>query len=268
MRRPHHRPTDRDLSAEAHRVLSDLRRDGVARTTLTALTGGPTLLADVLSRTDDLIADQSADIVRRRRYVAGDPVARCGPGDPHRVELLGDHPPVDPEDPYARFLRHPAIAGVATAYCRRDVRIWDMNGLLTLASAPAREDDWGRSVEGAGVEVHLHLTGVDDGVGPLSYVRTSHRRRGRVRGLERTGRRIGDEDLGRVFGTGCTTTLTGAAGTVVFVDPRGLHRRARPTARDRLLLQGRYSPRGGRERAVLLPAEEVPRSALADFALA
>ncbi|WP_432513872.1 phytanoyl-CoA dioxygenase family protein [Kineococcus sp. SYSU DK001] len=260
-----HRP----LSAEARRVVADLRRDGVARTTLVALTGDAGLLDDVLSRTDDLIADQSADIVRRRRVVAGDPVPRGDPlHDPHEVELLGPHPPVDPEDPYARFLRHPQISGIAAAHCRRDVRIWGMNGLLTLATAPVRDGDWVHSPGGPAVEVRLHLTGVDDGVGPLTHVRTSHRRRAAVRALERTGRRIGDDDVTRVFGPGAVEVLTGATGTVVFTDPRGLHRRSRPTARDRLVLHGRFCARGGRERAVLLPAEEVPRSALPDFALA
>ncbi|WP_432541938.1 phytanoyl-CoA dioxygenase family protein [Kineococcus sp. SYSU DK002] len=264
IRRGHHR-----LTAEARRVVADLHRDGVARTSLAALAGDAGLLEDVLSRTDDLIADQSADIVRRRRVLAGEPVPRGAPlPDPHEVELLGPHPPVDPEDPYARFLRHPQISGIAAAHCRRDVRIWGMNGLLTLATAPVRDGDWVRSTEGPAVEVRLHLTGVDDGVGPLSYVRTSHRRRLAVHRLERTGRRIGDDDVTRVFGPAAATALTGATGTVVFTDPRGLHRRARPTTRDRLVLHGRFSARGGRERAVLLPAEEVPRSALPDFALA
>lgn len=257
------------LTPEARRVLDDLRRDGIASTDLAALLGSEAgteadeLLAEVLSRTDDLIADQSADIVQRRRRLVADPGSRCAV--PRDVDLLGSRPPVDPEDPYARFLRHPLISGVAAAHCRRDVRIWDMNGVLTLASAPTAEAGWTRTAGAHGLDVHLHLTQVQDGVGPLSYVRTSHRR-GR-RG-DRGGDHLADRDVERAFGPGCTTTAEGRTGTVVFTDPRGLQRRARPTARDRLLLQGRFSSRGGRERAVLLPAEEVPRSALADFALA
>lgn len=276
MRRPwDHRSPLRGLSPRARAVVADLRRDGIAHVPLATLLGGAALLDDVLARTDDLIADQSADIVRRRRLVAGEPGGRSagwtGPlRDPHEVELLGAHPPVDPEDPYTRFLRHPQICGIASAHCRREVRIWEMNGLLTLAAPPVRPGDWVRSVEAPALEVSLHLTGVDDGVGPLSYVLGSHRRRSArsVRSLERTGRRIDDGAVTRVFGPDSATTLLGGAGTVVFLDPRGLHRRTRPTARDRLLLQGRFSTRTGRERAVLLPAEEVPRSALPDFALA
>jgi hypothetical protein len=253
------------LTAEARRVVADLHRDGIAWTDLATLLGSggerDELLGEVLSRTDDLIADQSADIVRRRRRLCGEPEQRRA--TPRDVDLLGSRPPVDPEDPYARFLRHPQISGVASAHCRREVRIWDMNGVLTLAGAPVPERGWARAADGPALEVHLHLTGVDEGVGPLSYVRTSHRRRR----LARVGRAT-DEDVERAFGPGCTATATGLTGTVVFSDSRGLQRRARPTARDRLVLQGRFSPRGGRDRAVLLPAEEVPRSALADFALA
>ena len=252
------------LTPEARRVLADLRRDGIASSDLATLLGAPAadeLLAEVLSRTDDLIADQSADIVRRRRLLVGDHEQRCV--TPRDVDLLGSRPPVDPEDPYARFLRHPLISGVAAAHCRRDVRIWDMNGVLTLASAPVADGGWTRPGDGPGLHVRLLLTGVDDGVGPLGYVRTSHRHRRR---LDRG--RVGDRDVERAFGPGCTTTATGAPGTVVFTDPRGLQRTAPPTTRDRLVLQGRFSPRSGRERAVLLPAEEVPRSALGDFALA
>lgn len=276
---PPHRPLHRRppggpaaaLTAPARAVLADLRRDGIARAPLATLVGDGGLLEDVLARTDDLIAGQSADIVRRRCLVAGEPAGWPGPlHDPHEVELLGAHPPVDPEDAYARFLRHPQIGGIAAAHCRRAVRIWEMNGLLTLAAPPARPGDWVRSVEAAAVEVTLHLTDVEEGVGPLSYVRGSHRGRPAraVRRLERSGRRIADDDVTAAFGPDAATTLHGPAGTVVFLDPRGLHRRSRPTARDRLLLQGRFSTRTGRERAVLLPAGEVPRSALADFALA
>lgn len=264
------RGTPRTLSAEARRVVADLHRDGVAATGLQALVGGTALLEDVLSRTDDLIADQSADIVRRRRLVAGEPTGWASPlHDPHSVELLGPHPPVDPEDPYTRFLRHPQIAGVAGAHCRRDVRVWDMNGLLTLSAPPGRCADWTRTAAGPALEVALHLTGVDDGTGALHYVRGSHRGGGtrRVRALERSGRRIADADLRRAFGDDAQAVLHGGAGTVVFFDPRGLHRTLRPTTRDRLVLQGRFAARSD-DRAVLLPADEVPRSALADFALA
>ncbi len=251
--------------------MADLERDGVASTSVEALLGSAALLEDVLSRTDDLIADQSADIVRRRRLVAGgEPTGWAGPlHDPHAVELLGAHPPVDPEDPYTRFLRHAQVAGVAGAYCRRDVRVLDMNGLLTLAAAPVRPTDWARTAAGPSLEVALHLTGVDEGTGPLHYVRASHRRRGarRVRHLERSGHRLEDPDLLREFGDAAHVVLHGGAGTVVFFDPRGLHRTGRPTTRDRLVLHGRFATRSA-DRTVLLPADAGPRSALADSALA
>ena len=110
---------------------------------------------------------------------------------------------------------------------------------------------------------------MDEGSGALHYVRTSHRGRGarRVRGLERSGRRIEDADLQGAFGVDAPAVLDGRAGTVVFFDPRGLHRTWRPTTRDRLVLRGRFTTRRG-ERTLVLPADGVQRGALADPALA
>ena len=87
------------LDAEARRVVTALRRDGIARTTVTALLGGGDLLDEVLSRTDDLVADQSADIVARRRVLAGELGADALPPGVTKtflVELLGADPRVDP----------------------------------------------------------------------------------------------------------------------------------------------------------------------------
>ncbi|NAZ77599.1 hypothetical protein GTQ99_19600 [Kineococcus sp. T13] len=255
------------LSGEAARVVEDLRRDGIACTSTSALAPGSQLLEEVLSRTDDLVADQSADIVRRRRALAGDPLAG---GDAHRVDLLGASPPVDPEDPYARFLRHPQVAGIAAAHCRRDVVIWDVNGRLTLAAAASHPAPWQRAERSGALEVHLHLTAVDGGTGPLHYLRGSHRRRGpvprAVRALERSAH-VDDDALRALLGEDARTSALGGAGTVVFLDPRGLHRTDRPTTRDRLVLHGRYAAWSARAQPVLRPAETVPRSLLPDFAL-
>lgn len=267
------------LEAEARRVVAALRRDGIARTSVTALLGGGDLLAEVLSRTDDLVADQSADIVARRRVLAGELAADALPPGVTKtflVELLGTDPRVDPEDPYTRFLRHPQVAGVADAYCRMQLRIRDMNGWLNLASdRPASSSQlWHRDrpEDHSIVKVFVNLTDVEEGSGPLQYVRGSHRGRLRSESFEQSfdgiGHRISDEDVERRFPVQAREIATGPVGTVVFADTRGLHRGGHATTRDRVLLHGLYSSRSSVRHPVLLPAEDVPRSALRDFALA
>lgn len=267
------------LDAEARRVVVALRRDGIARTSATALLGDRTLLDEVLSRTDDLVADQSADIVARRRLLAGETGAGSLPPGVSKtflVELLGAEPRVDPEDPYARFLRHPQVAGIADAYCRMQLRTRDMNGWLNLASdRPASSSQlWHRDrpEDHSIVKVFLNLTDVGEGSGPLQYVRGSHRGRLRTESFAQSfdgiGHRISDEDVEHRFPPGTRETGAGPVGTVVFADTRGLHRGGHATTRDRILLHGLYSSQSSVRHPVLRPAEDVPRSALRDFALA
>lgn len=267
------------LDAEARRVVEALRRDGVARTSVTALLGDAVLLEEVLSRTDDLVADQSADIVARRRSLAGETAPAAPPpgvSKPFLVELLGPEPRVDPEDPYTRFLRHPQVAGVADAYCRMQLRIRDMNGWLNLASdRPASSSQlWHRDrpEDHSIVKVFVNLTDVGEGSGPLQYVRGSHRGRLRTESFEQSfdgiGHRISDADVERRFPPASRETGSGPVGTVIFADTRGLHRGGHATTRDRILLHGLYSSRSSVRHPVLLPAEDVPREALRDFALA
>jgi hypothetical protein len=268
------------LSPEARRVVQVLRRDGVARTSVGTLLGpgaGPDLLADLLTRTDDLLADQAAEITARRRLLAGDPTAAPARAPkPYLVELLGEQPRVDPADPYTRFLRHPQVAGIANAYCRMELRIRDMNGWLNLASPqPASSSQlWHRDrpEDHSIVKVFVNLTDVDLGSGPLQYIRGSHA--GRLRheqfseAFDGVGHRISDAEIDRRFPQASREVAVGPVGTVVFADTRGLHRGGHATTGDRILLHGLYASRSSVRHPVLLPAETVSREDLRDFSLA
>ncbi|WP_432572197.1 phytanoyl-CoA dioxygenase family protein [Kineococcus sp. SYSU DK005] len=235
---------------EAGRVVAELRSDGIARTSVAALTGDAGVLAEVLDCARALV-ERRAPAVAEQRCRAAAPAGPAGPWDrpaeDERVALLGEDVPAGA---CRRLLEDPVLGCVAQAYCERAVRSVRAAAWLEVAApAPAPPRRWQRGPGGRrpDLEVWVHLDDERDGDGPLHYVRGSH--------LDRRGG-------GAPPGT--FEALGGPAGTVVFADPRGMHRRSPAVGRDRLLLHGVFSS-GRRAPRWSVPA---PRPAHAAYALA
>ncbi len=218
------------LTPEARRVLDDLRRDGIASTDLAALLGSEAgTEADELRRGP--VPHRRPHRRPERGHRPAPPPARRRPGQPAcrpaRRRPARQPPARRPRGPLRALPAPPAHQrGGRRALPPRRPHLGHERR-ADPGQRPHRRGGWTRDAGAHGLDVHLHLTQVQDGVGPLSYVRTSHRR-GR-RG-DRGGDHLADRDVERAFGPGCTTTAEGRTGTVVFTDPRGLQRRARPTA--------------------------------------
>ncbi|NAZ87884.1 phytanoyl-CoA dioxygenase family protein [Kineococcus indalonis] len=214
---------------EAGRVVAELRREGIARTSVAALTGDAGVLDDVLACARALVERRAPAVAEQRRRVAaatGPAAPWDRPPDADRVPLLDADAPATP---CRRLLQDPVLGCVAEAYCRRAVQHVGTEAWMEVAAAsPAPPRRWQRGPGGRRptVEVWVHLSDEEDGDGPLHYVRGSH--------LDRRGE-------GAPPGT--FEALGGPAGTVVFADPRGMHRRSPAVGRDRLLLHGVFSSR-------------------------
>ncbi|WP_432509271.1 phytanoyl-CoA dioxygenase family protein [Kineococcus auxinigenes] len=232
---------------EAGRVVSGLRRDGIAVTSLAALTGDAGVLDDVLDCARALVAHREQDTRAHRLLLTSGQDPWDHPADADRVALLGDDVPATS---CRRLLLHPVLDGIAEAYCRRAVRSVEPAGWLEVAATgPLPPRRWQRAPRRRRpvLEVWIHLTAAQDGDGPLHYVRGTH--------LDRRGE-------GAAPGT--FEAPGGPAGTVVFADPRGMHRRSPAVGRDRLLLHATFSTR----RRAARPAHSAPRATHHAFALA
>ncbi|WP_337062158.1 hypothetical protein [Kineococcus sp. G2] len=222
---------------EAGRVVADLRRDGIATTSVGALTGDGGVLSEVVECARALTEHRAREITAHRALVSAstdDPWTR--PVDADRVRLLDEDVPAAS---CRRLLLHPVLDGVAEAYCRRAVRTVTASGWLEVAAAtPSPPRRWERGPGGRwpALEVWVLLTGTPDGGGPLHYVSGSHHPR---RGEGST--------------PGTFEAPGGPAGTVVLADPRGMHRRSPAVGRDRLLLHGSYGTRRGAPRVLRVP---------------
>ncbi|WP_432498267.1 hypothetical protein [Kineococcus gypseus] len=231
------RRREHPLPPQAARVAADLRRDGIARTSVAELTGQDGLLQDVLDCAGALLAHRGAAVAAHRRRLA----ARQRPWGPapeaERVALLG---PDVPAGACRRLLAEPVLSAVVEASSHRAVRQVQVEAWLEVASpSPVPPRRWQRESAGRHplVEVWVNLTGDEDGQGPLHYVRGTHRR-------------------GRRGGAGTFEAPGGPVGTVVLADLRGMHRRSPAVGRDRLLLRALLSGRRpARARPPVLSAE-------------
>ena len=86
----------------------------------------------------------------------------------------------------------------------------------------------------AGIRLHVYLTDVDEGAGPMGYVAESHRP-GAI-GWHRPGSIAQIERSMSPTRTDLVRDILGPAGTTFLDDPQGLHRGNRPTTTDRLFL--------------------------------
>ena len=127
------------------------------------------------------------------------------------ARAVGMRPVVHPPQLYWTF-PVPAHDSAAVALARRFH--WDYDGI-------------------AGLRLHLYLTDVDDGSGPMEFVEGSHRP-----GLLGWHRPAIDQlvDQGRVAAIGDVHRITGPAGTAFLTNPHGLHRATAPMERERLFL--------------------------------
>ena len=92
------------------------------------------------------------------------------------------------------------------------------------------------------LKMFLYLTDVSPSNGPHVFIPGTHRDGGIPEALLRRGySRINDDEVGRFFPTQSWQEMTGAKGTVILEDTRGLHKGKELLAGDRLMFEIEYA---------------------------
>ncbi|RKS68633.1 phytanoyl-CoA dioxygenase PhyH [Motilibacter peucedani] len=234
------------LCAEGQRLSADLARDGFAKSSLEALTGDATLLPRLQELAHSLEQGNARLIAEHKARL--DSGVKADVWDkPFVVELLDKRrPEVEPDGLLASVALHPQLRGIADTYFGLRVRVSDINIWRSLrTSKPAESSQlWHKDLadDFFVLKMFVYLEDVDEGGGPFTYLRGSHRR-GDLRDLRLPEHDDGQQMRGSVdapeqVGVGDRVeAVTGPAGTVLFADTLGYHRGGWARTSERLLMQ-------------------------------
>lgn len=229
------RRTRRELPPEQARVLAEMKKNGVARTSVRELMPDASMWDDLCAEVDRLERENAAKINSARE-------------NPEReghksyvIEHLGSAPTLDPASILVRWALHPATLDIATAYFGMHVRLWQFNVWhnVPMKSEPRNSQLWHRDPGDRQIlRMFVYMEDVGPGSGPLSYVPGSHelgeRRIEPEAFLEESAWRSTDEMMAKVAPRETWVTATGEKGTVWFVDSRGFHKGGHVKEKDRL----------------------------------
>jgi hypothetical protein len=253
----------RPLDEAAGKVLSDLRRHGVAVTSAQELLRGKSVVAELQGRIFELERSK-ARIIAESRSAAAD--ERMIGDKTFNLELLGRRPRLDPQSVYARFALQPSITSVVNAYFGMYARLRYYNVWHTLATEgrPRESQLWHRDREDQRIlKVFVYHTDVDESAGPLTYATGSHRG-GRNRTepayvVEGGVKRSTDEQMAAAVPPGQWLTAVGPAGTIVFADTNGYHKGGLARGRDRVMYTCMFTSRASQSKDLFeLPVPAAP----------
>ncbi len=221
-------------SLEMHRVIAELNRHGVARTSVTALLPSDEPFRALQDEVDDLQRARAAELAT----VRSDGV-RCA-HKTYSYEFLDAR---SPGAVHTRFASQPEFRYIADQYFGLRSRLRAANTWLTLVSADeARQSQtWHRDPEDRYiVKIFALLSDVDDGCGPFQYASGSHMKSkdAHVRTYDKYG--LSDDDMATLIPRDRWFVGTGAPGTIIFADTRGYHKGGLARQRERLVFIGMY----------------------------
>lgn len=228
------------LSPQQRRLMAQLNRDGIAITHIDECAGELDSFEEVTDCVSQMLESRADELAELRRR-AQDPDA-VGEKT-FNAELLGSPLEFDPACAYARFALQDFIRKIANAYFGMHAELRYYNVWNTFAtSGVARESQlWHFDREDNYIlKIFLYLDDVDDGAGPFTYARGTHRK-GRFWNqlpeyhLENNVRRSDDEQMSKVVPKSGWIRATGRKGTLIFADTRGFHKGGEARERDRLM---------------------------------
>jgi len=218
-------------------IVEDLRRDGVAITTVGSLFWDMRLYDELDAEVRTLERKMAKEIMEGRQRREGEAFKT------YLVELLGPRPVLDPESSFVRFALAPEILNVANRYFGLLTKLRSFNVWLNFAtSAPPRNSQlWHRDPEDRYIlKMFVYLSDVDDESGPFFYAPGTHAY-GHVRKqpdsfgeLGTTARRSDDAQMAAVVPKERWIRAIGPKGTIVFADTRGYHKGGWTRTKDRL----------------------------------
>jgi hypothetical protein len=255
------------LNAAEKRVLDELNRDGIARTSVDELFVEG-------SDFDELKTAADNSLEARRDEVAA---LEAGAADTSKIgtktfnlELLGSELTFDSSDIFARFAISPALLNVANAYLQMYAQLRYYNVWYTFATnSAARESQlWHFDREDNYIlKVFVYLRDVDSGTGPFTYAPGTHRKgphwnRKPESFNENNVLRTTDEQMDAVIPREKWITATGKKGAVIFADTRGYHKGGEARSNNRLMYTCMFtSPASDSKRLIKYP----PSNAIQGF---
>ncbi|MBP9748879.1 hypothetical protein KBD18_01610 [Patescibacteria group bacterium] len=218
-----HRP---QLTREQQRLVDDLKRDGIAVTTLDALFPGEHALLRLRS---------FADAAREQGYK--------DEGKPFLQMYWDRHPLIDLQNPFTTLVLRPQILDIVNGY----LALWtkfvfsalDRTTPVASGSMPLRSQNWHRDPEDKKMcKVFIYLNDVDEDAGPFVYVRGSHYGGSWRHLFPQKPPRGSYPPPGAVESSipaKDVAVCTAPAGTVIFADTSGLHRGGFAFVKERLM---------------------------------
>lgn len=218
------------LNAEGERIVAELRRDGVAITTL-----------------DKLVPDQNMLEILQAWEQSHKPREESGSKKKFLREYWDLVPTLDFSNPFLRLSLSTSTLAIVSGYMEMFTHLTYYNLGETIPQKdlnPVQSQRWHRDPEEKRmIKMFIYLSDVDHGAGPFTYAR----------------RTVYGQEYGHMFPQkppeGCyppekevneripkelINEMTGPAGTVIFCDTSGLHFGGRATEKHRLMFTAAY----------------------------
>ncbi len=219
------------------RVVTDLKKDGFAVTSLDELFPGQNLLPKLRAYADGLIGQ-----ARQREK-----------GKTYLTDLWGKAKTVDLANPFVQVSLSEKVVGIANGYMGMLSKffMYNLNLVIPVGDAqPISSQRWHRDPEDKKLcKIFIYLNDVDIETGPLSYFPKSHADgkwgrkfpqaapQGSINIPENVVESLADKDSG-------IKVATGGAGTVIFGDTAGIHRGGYAKSKERLMFTGGFCSTG------------------------
>jgi hypothetical protein len=228
------------VSERAAAVLRGLKRDGIAILRAGELLGNAPIREELGRAASQVESDWAERLaVLRESYRNGGSSKQ----KPYANALLAPQQALSANSVFTRFALAAPVREVVNGY-------FGMYAVLThcdiwhnfvAAGAPSQSQLWHRDPEDRHIiKLFYYLSDVDEGAGPFTYARGSHRRPGRAapsQHLDGETPRSDDAQLATVYARECWVTACGTRGTLVFADTRGYHKGGWSRRSERILYQ-------------------------------
>jgi Phytanoyl-CoA dioxygenase (PhyH) len=221
-----------ELDTVQKRISNDLRREGIAFTTLKELFGNENP-HDALKAYMDKRGKIEGSQVRRKTFL---------------VPFWDEHEETGVSNPFFMLAMHPRVLSIVNTYDR----MWRILNYIHLTetvpvgdAAPAASQRWHRDPEEVRtVKMFLYMSDVDENAGPFTVVRQSQfgpTKYGAVFPQKLPSGCYPDaDDFAQKIDSKDIVPALGAAGTVIFCDTAALHRGGHAKTKSRFMFTAFY----------------------------
>ena len=220
----------RPLSPTFQNLLRDLRRDGIAKTSVKEFVTDAALFQELDRAVWELEETMAGEIAQLRTKIH-----TTGRPKNYLFNLLGSFPSLNPDDVFVRFALQPNLVAFANNYfgMLTKLRYYNVWHNFPTHEPPKASQLWHRDPEDRAVlKMFLYLTKVNPENGPLSYAPGTHLY-GKIRNNAPSVRhkegsvlvkRSDDNQMNTLVPESRWITATAEEGTIVLADTTGYHK--------------------------------------------